>query len=153
MLTMLVAYDAAGAIVATLDHLVARNAAGEVVGLIDFEAHESAGGKLRDVWDVGAAAGSGTWPEWLGARAHDFKVELGAGKVVALVHRTSGHRRARAAIEAAIKGRIKAAQGEPADIRDIVGGPDRPLHLDDDGRTLPRPALAATRLPFVEGRP
>jgi hypothetical protein len=137
MLASLLAYDADGNVIATLDSLVACDDAGDVVGLIDFAAHEAAGGKLRDVWNVAGAKGSGTWPEWLGAR-HDFTVELDKGKrIAALVHKKSGHRRERATIEAQIADRIKAADGQPADIRDLVGGPGRPLVLDTDGKTTP----------------
>lgn len=172
MLSMLIAYGAAGNVVATLDHLVARDPDGNVTGLIDFEAHELAGGKLRDIWDVDSAAGSGTWPEWIGARAHDFTVELGPDKrISALVHAKSGHRRERAAIEGAIRGRVAAAKAAtPAagdvrlthdpkqsgpgsvDIRDLVGGPTRPLVLDDNGRTVgrsPSPGGTPAGLPVI----
>ena len=57
MLTMMLAYDAAGEVVATLDYMVARDADGKVVGLVDFAAHEAAGGKLRDIWEVHGATG------------------------------------------------------------------------------------------------
>src|SRR3990167_2112402 len=113
MLSMLIAYDSTGNVVATQDHMVSRDESGEVTGLIDFAAHEVAGGKLRDIWfvektgdglaglplayqcsggpDVGhpdqanilddcpggewrqPALGSGTWPEWIGGRAPDFR--------------------------------------------------------------------------------
>ena len=153
MLSMLVAYDADGNIVATLDHMVAGDADGNTIGLIDFMAHEEAGGELTDIWTVDNATGSKTWPEWLGGRAHDFRVELagpaGKKRIGALVHKTSGHRRERAAIDAAIAARIKAAGDEPADIRDLVGGPDRPLHLDDQGRNAPRPVNTRPALPLV----
>lgn len=170
MLTMLVAYDADGDVVATLDHLVATDEAGYVIGLVDFDAHELTGGELTDVWQVAGAVGSKTWPEWIGGRVYDFRVELtgppGAKRISALVHvghpvRTvggillpalpaSGHRRERAAIEAAIAQRIEAAaEGQPADIRDIVGGPDRPLLLDDKGRTALRLPVVRPALPIV----
>jgi len=105
MLCMLIAYDAAGNVVATLDHVVVRDADGEVTGLVDFAAHEGADGKLRDIWNAGSAVGSATWPEWIGGRAHDFRVELDGKRIKALVHKDSGHRRERSAIEAAIKAR------------------------------------------------
>ena len=177
MLSMLIAYDATGAVVATLDHVVAKDAEGNVTGLVDFEAHEAAGGKLRDIWTVDAAAGSGTWPEWIGARAHDFTVELGPDKrIAALIHGTKakpgiGHRRERAAIEGAIHGRVAAAKAVSADgavgrlthdpqhsgegsidIQDLVGGPGRPLVLDDQGRTVgrsPTPGGTPAGLPVV----
>lgn len=150
---MLIAYDASGVIIATLDHLVATDEAGNLVGLVDFTAHEAAGGKLRDIWEVSGAEGSATWPEWLGGRAHDFRVELNGRRAVALVHRQSGYRRERAAIEAAIAERIAAARGEPADIRDLVGGPDRPLLLDDQGRTRPRLIVTPRVMPIISRRP
>jgi len=103
---MLLAYDGNGDVVATLDHVVARDDHGNVVGLVDFEAHEAAGAEHTDIWNVSNATGSKVWPEWLGGRAHEFRVELagppGAKRITALVHRDSGHRRDRAAIEAAI---------------------------------------------------
>lgn len=144
----LLAYDAAGNVVATLDYLTARDAAGTVVGLIDFEAHEAAGGKLRDIWQVNGAGGSGTWPEWLGGRAHDFGIEIGPdGRIGALVHRTSGYRRERAAVEAAIAAAPTLRNGA-RDLRGIVGGPQRPLVLDDKGQTVPRSASMATPAPL-----
>lgn len=156
MLGMLVAYDAANGVFATLDYMVRHDASGAPVGLVDFEAYEAAGGEMTDVWSVAGAAGSKSWPEWIGGRAHDFLVELegppGAKRIAALVHRTSGHRRERASIEAAIRGRIQAAQlaGGPADLRDLVGGPDRPLELDSQGRTIRRTSSpAAKALPLV----
>jgi hypothetical protein len=146
MLSMLVAYDSDGEVVATLDYMVARDEGGEPIGLIDFEAHERAGGKLRDLWEVAGAAGSGTWPEWLGQQAHAFRVKLepGGKRIAALVHRQAGRRRERAPLEAAIAERIAAAAGEAADLRDLVGGPDRPLRLDARGETAGRPPTAGT---------
>jgi hypothetical protein len=141
MLGMLLAYDAAGNIVGTLDYLVTHDAAGNLVGLVDFEAHEVAGGKLRDHWNVEGAAGSGAWPEWLGSGAHGFTVELADKRIVALVHKTSGHRRERAAVEAAIAAVEPNAAGAK-DIRHLVGGPTRPLALDDQGWTTERQAAA-----------
>ncbi len=38
---------------------------------------------------------------------------------------------------------------EPADIRDIVGGPDRPLLLDDNGKTMAKPKVERPKLPIV----
>ena len=159
--SMLLAYDAAGDVVGTLDYLVqyADDLDRTPLGLVDFAAHEEAGGELSDIWNVDNATGSKTWPEWIGSRAHDFRVELvgpaGAKRIGALVHKASGHRRERAAIEAAIEARIAAAtetdsRGKPmADIRDLVGGPDRPLHLDDPGRNAPRPKATRPALPLV----
>lgn len=136
--SMLLAYDASGSVVATLDRLVARDTSGIAFGIVDFATFEAQGGKLRDLWTVETAVGSGSWPEFLGAPAGDFSVELDADKrISALVHKTSGHRRERAAIEESITRRREGAGDKAADIRDIVGGPTRPLALDPDGRTLP----------------
>lgn len=168
--TMLLAYDDAGRIIATLDYAVARNEAGEPIGLVDFAAHEAAGGQLTDIWTVRGAAGSGTWPEWLGAAAHGFRVEREEDgrphRITALVHagapawsdregvvhpatESSGHRRERHAVEAAIAERIAAARGAPADIRDLVGGPERALLLDESGRTRERRPVVSPSLPIV----
>jgi len=150
---MLLAYDAAGTVTATLDYLVRYDDDGTPLGLVDFAAHEDAGGEMTDVWNVSGASGSKVWPEWLGGRAHDFRVELvgppGRKYIGALVHKVSGHRRVRAEIEARIEARIDAAHGQPADIRDIVGGPDRPLLLDDEGKTKARVPTTRPALPLV----
>ena len=140
---MLLAYDVAGNVVGTLDYLVryADDPDRRPLGLVDFAAHEEAGGEMTDIWTASNATGSKVWPEWIGSRAHDFRVELvgppGRKRIGALVHKVSGHRRERAAIDASIAARIEAAGDAPADIRALVGGPDRPLHLDAEGRTLP----------------
>lgn len=147
----LLAYDADGNVVATLDHLVSRDDDGHVVGLVDFAAHEVAGGELTDIWRVEGAAGSGVWPEWLGARALQFRVELagapGRKAIAALVHRTSGHRRERVDIETAIAG--SPVVGGARDVRHIVGGPNRALHLDAEGRTVARPRAGNAHLPRI----
>lgn len=188
MLRPLVAYDANGNIVATLNVAVRKDEDGKPE-VIDFEAHEVAGGRLRDIWENSEAVGSATWPEWIGPRAHDFKVELdpnpgkARARIAALVHKKSGHRRSRADIEAAIAERINEKKAEakkrgddlrrdlrkrtgmtedmialvddpepdPADLRDLVGGPGKPLLLDEDGRTRPRPAKSQRpALPVVK---
>lgn len=155
MLSMLIAYDDAGNVIATLDYMVSRDETGEPVGLIDFAAHEESGAEMTDVWMVKGAAGSKVWPEWLGGQAFAFRVEKsgppGARSVTALVHRQSGYRRERAAVEAAVAERIAEANGAPADIRDLVGGPDRPLLLDDEGRVRQRESRP-NRLPFIARR-
>jgi hypothetical protein len=171
---MLLAYNAAGDVVATLDYMVRYDDTPErkPLGLIDFAAHEEAAGELTAIWTVDSGnpaapvRGSKVWPEWLGGRAQDFRVELdgppGRKRISALVHKTSGYRRERAAVEDAIASRIAAAAGAPADIRDLVGGPDRPLALDDDGRPAVRAPIVRPNLPVVavvppaasrEGRP
>lgn len=151
----LLAYDATGAVVATLGHMVARDDGGNVVGLVDFAAHEDAGGSLTDIWRVSNAVGSGTWPEWLGAQAHAFSVVLDpqTKRITQLIHKTSGFRRVRAQIEAAIAAAPPDANGV-RDIRAIVGGPQRPLALDNNGMTVAASATSGTpaHLPLV-GRP
>jgi len=185
MLHSLIAWNAAGEVVGFIDHVVAKDDNGNVIGLIDFEAHEAAGGRLRDVFDVENAVGSGTWPEWIGGRAYDFKVELdpnpgqARARIAALVHKTSAHRRERASIEAAIAERMNEAKvaakkkgdeqrallkkrgisddvivqfTDPpikVDLRDILGGPNRPLLLDDAGKTMARPKVTRPNLPVV----
>lgn len=143
MICMMVAYDAEGNILGTLDHMIARDSSGTVIGLVDFAAHEAAGGKLRDIWNVDGASGSGTWPEWLGGQAHSFRVELTGKQITALVHKTSGHRRERAGIEAAIAGVHPDERGR-RDLRGIVGGPQRALVLDAEGRTIGRAVQSGT---------
>jgi hypothetical protein len=161
---MLLAYDADGNVVATLDYVVMYDDDGVPLGLVDFAAHEEAGGEHTDIWvyeskpDAGATAvpakGSKVWPEWIGGAAHDFRVELvghpGNKRIGALVHKTSGHRRVRATIEADIADRIAAAGDHAAaDIRDLVGGPDRPLPLDTEGKTKVRVPRVRSTLPLV----
>lgn len=154
MLAMLLAYDALGNVVATLDVMVARDDAGNVTGLVDFAAHEAEGGEHTDIWQVGSAAGSKVWPEFLGERGHEFRVELvgppGAKRIGALIHKASGVRRERTDVEAAIAARVaETPEGQPIDLRDIVGGPTRPIGLDPAGRTAtPRPR-ARSQLPLV----
>jgi hypothetical protein len=137
MLCQLLAYDAAGEVIGTLDYLVRYDAEGRALGLVDFAAHEEEGGEHTDIWRVSGAKGSKVWPEWLGGQAHAFRVELtgpaGRKRIAALIHKVSGHRRERATVEAAIRARILEAGDGPADIRDLVGGPDRPIRLSDDG--------------------
>lgn len=159
---MLIAYDADGNVVATLDYMVATDDDGNTVGLVDFAAHEDAGGEHTAIWNVASDAvevrGSKVWPEWIGNRAHDFLVELegepGRKRIKALVHKTSGHRRERAAVEAAIEA-TPTVDGV-GDIRAVVGGPDRPLALDADGRAygreVPRPATSRPPLPVARAR-
>ena len=148
---MLLAYDAAGNVLATLDSMVAYDAAGNALGLVDFAAHEAAGGALTDVWNVSNATGSGTWPEWLGGQAHAFRVVRSGGRITSLVHKTSGHRRTRAEAEEAVAA-ILAADLDPGQppgsahntrraLVAAVGSPSRPLSLDAEGRP-PRPRNA-----------
>jgi hypothetical protein len=103
------------------------------------------------VWDVKGAVGSGTWPEFLAGRVHDFRVERADGRISALVHKGSGRRRERAKIEAAISKVKPNGKGE-RDIRHLVGTASRPLLLDDDGRAMARPKAARPTLPVVRAR-
>lgn len=169
---MLLAYDDDGNVIATLSHCVVYDPdTGEPLGLVDFMAHEAAGGEHADIWQVHGeiretdhpekppktwrAKGSKAWPEHLGGAAQMFKVELdgpaGGKNIEALVHRESGHRRERAALEQRVSARVAAKAGaEPANITDIVGGPDRPLLLDDSGRDRPKAKrVAKKQLPFI----
>ncbi|HET6203253.1 MAG TPA: hypothetical protein VFI25_10680, partial [Planctomycetota bacterium] len=141
------------------------NAEGQAVGLVDFDACEADGLPLTAVWTVPSAVGSGTWPEWLGAAAHDFTVELAPSgvrpKITALIYKDSGHRRERAAVEQAIAAAVVTAREQAvavaedperavADLRAILGGPGRPLALDAAGRTARRPELPQRpQLPLV----
>jgi hypothetical protein len=58
MADMLLAYDADGAVIATLDFMVTRDDQGQVTGLVDFAAHAQAGGHLREIWEVDRAVRS-----------------------------------------------------------------------------------------------
>jgi hypothetical protein len=153
----LLAYDAGGNVVATLDSMVVRTATGDVVGLVDFGAHERDGQPLAEIWTNDQAVGSGTWPEFLGGRAHEFRVELEPGwsrtdpnrsgyRIRALLHRFSGQRRERAEVEQAIAAVL--AKLPPPDERTaadqaaispalaaVVGAPGSVLPLDAAGRT------------------
>lgn len=149
MLSMLLAYDAAGNVIATLDYMLAHDDAGQVIGLIDFAAHEAADGKLRDIWNVEDAAGSATWPEWLGSQAHGFRVELDGKRIVALIHKESGHRRERMALEAAVMA-VQPSEDGSRDIRHLVGGPGAALILDDQGRNAERKVTGTPKhLPVI----
>jgi hypothetical protein len=133
--------------------MVALDPDGNARGIIDFAAHEDAGGAHTDIWVVQGAAGSKAWPEWIGDAAYDFTVELdgppGAKHIAALVHRKSGYRRERDAIEAAID-EAPVVGHHTVDLRAIVGGPGHPLTLDEDGRTESRPRSGSPdHLPLV----
>ena len=153
MISMLLAYDADGNVIATLDHLVLSDENGVPHGLVDFGAAEAAGIPLRNIWNVEGAAGSGTWPEWLGQRAHEFRVRRRAygdkTMIAQLVHRESGEVHDRKQVEARIAERIREAGDQPADLRDIVGGPGRPLQLDSNGRSVGRAAVPPLELPLI----
>jgi hypothetical protein len=75
-MAVLIAYDAAGRVIATLDHVIARDDAGAVIGLVDFAATEAAGVPLTNVWTVAGAVGSGHWPGELPAPPSALVVEV-----------------------------------------------------------------------------
>lgn len=171
MLASLIAYDTDGNVVATSDYLIKHDpATGELLGFEDFAANEEAGRPQMpdpadpEPWRLGHGAwtvnsgdpahpvkGSKVWPEWLGGRTHEFRVELtgepGRKRISALVHKVSGYRRERAAVEAAIVA-VEPSKGV-RDIRHIVGGPDRPLELDSEGHTAKRSVDTPSHLPLV----
>lgn len=149
--TCLIFYDADGNVVGTLDHMVRYDDDGAPIGLVDFEAHELSGGRLRDIAEHGSAVGAGTWPEWLGASAHDFKVELRPGSkggthlITSLRHSRSGYRRVRADIEASLSSLISGTgPGDVVNVSPVIGGPGKYLVLDEDGKTA---------APFVSVKP
>jgi len=120
--TSLLAWNQYGEIVATLDGV------NDGARAIDLAEQEAAGVKLKTFWNVSGAVASGTWPEHLGAAAHDYRVEVSLGapaQIVALVHRTTGERRDRAVIEQVVAER--RAGLAPADLSDVVGGPGSPI--------------------------
>ncbi len=150
MLSMLLAYDADGNVVATLDYVVAYDPdTGEALGLVDFEAVEDDPARaLTEVWNASNAVGSGTWPEWIGTAAHDFKVTRSGGKITGLTHRTSGAKRSRATVNKAVADAI-ADSDDPPNITPIVGSPAQPLTLDADGNRVAREQAQPTTLPLV----
>lgn len=128
--------------------------------------------------------GAGSWPEFLGS-IDGFRVERrpgvkgGSHRIRALVHKASGHRRERAAIQAEIERRVREsigrakvrgaemraelrAQGlddalldpppETVDVGDLLGGPADPLLIDDQGRTVAPTRRSAPALPVVAAR-
>lgn len=170
MLGSLLAYDSNGVVIATLSHMVSQDENGNVTGLVDFEQHEINGDELTDIWKVDSAVGSKTWPEWLGSRAHEFKVELdgppGRKRIKALIHvgrpeitddsgviapavPGSGHRRERSNIEKAIQDRIKNSNEPAVYIGDILGGPEKPITLDSEGKNAEKIKIVRPTLPSV----
>lgn len=134
----LIAYDRSGNIFTVLEFLVVPDGEGSY-GLVDLEETERSGLRLRGLWEVSGASGSAHWPEHLGDRFLEFKVERDrrfALPARRLIHRKSGHVRERVAIEAAVQD-AQARGGR--DLRGLVGGPHHPLLLDEDGRTRTEP--------------
>jgi hypothetical protein len=136
----LIAYDRAGNVFAWMDHLAIEDTDG-VVRAVDFVGCEREGVRLRTLWLVSGASGSTTWPEYLGDRFSEFRVELDARAPLRgrrLVHRGSGHVRDRESIELDIDRRKQAQRRSgrrTLDVRTFLGSPVRALSLDDDGRT------------------
>lgn len=133
----LIAYDRSGNIPMVLDFLVLPDGEGGY-GLVDLEEAERSGLKLRGLWEVSGASGSCHWPEHLGERFGEFRVELDRRFNLPgrrLVHRGSGHVRHRDAIETAVQ-QAKARGEDPAT---ILGHPHRHLQLDAHGRTRAEP--------------
>lgn len=145
---MLVAYDDEGNVIASIQYQTAIDpATGDVLGLVDFAGMEEAGipfrgsGEHVNVWDVPGATGSAVWPQYLGAdKIHEFRVEVDERKrIAAIIHKPTGVRRSREVLERTIAERIEQAAGQPADIADLVGGPDRPLEVTETGAIRRRP--------------
>lgn len=134
----LIAYDRSGNITTVLEFLVLPDGEGGY-GLVDLEETERSGLKLRTLWEVSGASGSCHWPEHLGERFHEFRVERDRRFSLPgrrLVHRRSGHVRDRAVIEAA----VQQAKGRPREERAaalaaVLGHEHRALRLDAHGRT------------------
>jgi hypothetical protein len=172
---MLIAYDEDGNVTNTRSYQnVYDEDTGEAIGTIDFLAAEAAGIPNTAFWKITKydhvyddkgnmtrvpvadqpVKGSKVWPEYLGGEAHQFRVILagpeGDKRIVKLVHRKSGVVRDRAKIEKAIEARKAATPpGEPVDLRDLVGGPQRPLKLDEEGRTAPRVQRDRPKFPVI----
>lgn len=153
--TCILFWDVDGNVIGTLDYMVSYDEQGRPLGLVDFEAFELAGGRLREVAEHGRAVGSGTWPEWIGGQAMDFKVEVRAGgrggthMITALRHKVSGHRRDRVAIQAAVDEAMTGkGPGDVVDLRPVLGGPGRSLRLDREGRSVARVPRGRPVLPL-----
>jgi hypothetical protein len=137
MFGMLVAYDDAGNVIATLESLVTVTDDGQPT-LVDFTAHEANGRDAVELWIVDGAKGSKVWPEYLGGKAHEYRVELagepGRKRIARLVHRVTGEARERVPIDDRIRRRILEAEGGPVDLRNIIGGPEprAPVRRPDD---------------------
>lgn len=143
----LIAYDARGSIFAVLHELYWTAPDGSVHA-VDLEAAE--GGRLRDLWEVSRASGSAYWPEHLGDRFTEFRVERESGRAVRLIHRGSGHVRHRGLIEDALAA-IEETQWGPllAARRRILGDAGHPLRLGHDGRTWAEPERDAPPPPLL----
>ena len=112
---LLVLYHADGTIWGAFPPMVRYSSEGLPIETIDWEAREAAGLPVTDLLTVTTPGddanppikGAKHWPESQVPDLHAHRVEL-AGKaghkhIAALVHKTSGHLRDRAAIEAAME--------------------------------------------------
>lgn len=111
----LLAWDEGGNVIASLDGVVRSD------GLMDLVAYEAEGNRLRTLWNVNGAVASGTWPEYLGASAHDHRVVVdpsAPARVVALVHRETGVRRERDEV-LALPQSLRGSRGAPAPLGGI----------------------------------
>ena len=124
----MLAWDEGGNVIASCDQLIGLDDEGKR-GWVDTAAHEMSGQRMRRLWNVNGAVGSGSWPEYLGGRAHEFRVEVSPDRslplIRRLVHRESGYVRDREAIEA------RLAAGESRSV--VCGKPDEPLRMDSNG--------------------
>ncbi len=169
----LLAYDRNGSVMATLDFLVLPDEDG-VPQVVDFASLEESGGKLRACWDVSGAAGSTYWPEYLGVRAHEFRVRVDERfnkRARFLEHRRSGVKREREEVDRAIERTIgRTPPGRDGlrrvSLQEVRGSPQRPLSLDKDGHTRvpevvpqdvplhrPRGRVRVSDTPDERGRP
>jgi hypothetical protein len=96
----LLAYDAAGNVVGSLDEIVQQRPDGSLLRL-DMAAHEAAGGEATDYARFehpDGIKGAKVWHERI-RHPHEFRVELeggpGAKRIAALIHRQTGERRLR----------------------------------------------------------
>ena len=83
------------------------------VGFVDYAAHEANGGLHETIWTVAGARGSKASPEFIGARAHEFRVELDGpprSRHIAALVDSSGDRRARHEVRET----GSASEGSPA---------------------------------------
>jgi hypothetical protein len=135
-------WDADGNVTGTVEFLV-QTMPDDSVQVVDLVAHDEAG-TLGDIIDAPDAAGMGAFPLFIGSRAHEYRVDVAAGKVTAgkvtaLVHRSNGNRIERDEVEARVEARLAEAEGdEPVNLTDVIGSPFRPLHLTLDGKLRQR---------------
>lgn len=143
---VLLAYNADGRVVATLDYLSpVHPVTQEPLGRVDLALVEASGAKLRHLYMVEGAVGSGTWPEFLGVAAHDFYVVVDPSyrhRIRYLWHPESDHVRDREDIENAVAMEVVVAaeEGRPPDLSPLIGDIGRRLvvEVDAEGRSTGR---------------